>query len=71
MTGHNTIVVGVDGSPHSRVVARHALAEAARRGARVVAVRAFQMPETWYEGYEIVVTPGPGEVTANIESRSV
>jgi nucleotide-binding universal stress UspA family protein len=71
MTGQKMIVVGVDGSPHSRVAVRYALAEAARRGARVVAVRAFEMPETWYEGYEVIVMPGPSEVTANIESRTL
>ncbi|WP_214401420.1 universal stress protein [Pseudonocardia lacus] len=70
MSKQQKIVVGVDGSDHSRAAVRHALAEAARRGARVVAVRAFQMPETWYEGYEVVVAPSPSEVTANVESRT-
>jgi nucleotide-binding universal stress UspA family protein len=70
MSRQQTIVVGVDGSEQSRVAVRYALAEAVRRGARLVAVRAFVMPETYYEGYEVVVTPSPSEVTANIESRT-
>jgi nucleotide-binding universal stress UspA family protein len=70
MSRQQKIVVGVDGSVQSRAAVRHALAEAARRGARVVAVRAFQMPETWFEGYEVVVAPSAGEVTANVESRT-
>ena len=55
---------------HSREAVRYALAEAARRGARVVAVWAFQPPETWVEGYEIIVTPSLSEVTDNIEART-
>lgn len=71
MTGQNTIVVGVDSSPHAREAVRYALVEAVRRGARVVAVRAFEMPATWYGGYEVIVTPDPSEVTANIELRTL
>jgi nucleotide-binding universal stress UspA family protein len=71
MSGRQTIVVGVDGSEHSRAAVRYAIADAARRGARVVAVRAFGMPDaSWEEGNEVGVAPGPSEVTTNIEART-
>jgi len=72
MSRQQTIVVGVDGSDHSREAARFAIAEAARRGARVVAVHAFEMPDhTWVDSYEGVVPPSPSEMTANLESRTL
>jgi nucleotide-binding universal stress UspA family protein len=71
MTGKQKIVVGVDGSDGSRAAVRYAIAEAARRGAEVVAVHAFEMPDTtWVEGFEVVMAPSPSEVTINIESRT-
>lgn len=71
MTRRQTIVVGVDGSAPARAAARFAITEAARRGARVVAVQAFEMPDPdWDAVYQIVVAPSPGEVTRNIESRN-
>ncbi|MDA8368930.1 MAG: universal stress protein [Nocardiopsaceae bacterium] len=49
------IVVGVDGSPHSTAALRFALAEAARNGAVLVAVHAYQQP----------VPVGPGMLAAS------
>ena len=43
------IVVGVDGSEHSRIALRWALADATRRGARVEVVRAFDAHRDWPE----------------------
>jgi nucleotide-binding universal stress UspA family protein len=71
MSGQQRIVVGVDGSDHSREAVRYAIAEAARRGAEVLGVQAFEMPDTsWVEGFEVVVAPSPSEVTINIEART-
>jgi nucleotide-binding universal stress UspA family protein len=70
MSGQQTIVVGVDGSEHARAAVRYAIAEAARRGARVVAVRAFEPPQTWVEGYEVIVAPSLSDVTTNVEART-
>jgi nucleotide-binding universal stress UspA family protein len=39
------VVVGVDGTEESRAALRYAIADAARRGARVRAVRAFEPPD--------------------------
>jgi nucleotide-binding universal stress UspA family protein len=48
------VVVGVDGSDHGDLALRFAVAEAARRGARVVAVSAWDPPiETLGEYYGI------------------
>jgi nucleotide-binding universal stress UspA family protein len=65
-----TVVVGYDGSDQARQAVRFAIAEAARRGARVVAVRAFQAPEHRVEGYEVVIAPSVSEVTINVEART-
>jgi nucleotide-binding universal stress UspA family protein len=46
-----TVVVGVDGSPGSRVALEYALEDAARRGARLQVVAAAQMPEYWAMAY--------------------
>jgi nucleotide-binding universal stress UspA family protein len=46
-----TVVVGVDGSPGSRVALGYALEDAARRGARVQVVAAAQLPEYWAMAY--------------------
>jgi nucleotide-binding universal stress UspA family protein len=71
MSSQQTVVVGVDGSDNSRAAARYAIADAARRGAQVVAVRAFEMPDdVWDATYQLVVTPSPSEVTINVEART-
>jgi nucleotide-binding universal stress UspA family protein len=51
------IVVGVDGSAGSRAALVHALQEAARRGAAVDVVAAFQPPEYWVPLYAAPVIP--------------
>jgi nucleotide-binding universal stress UspA family protein len=70
MAAQRTIVVGVDGTPGSRAALRHALAEAARRGAELLVVRAFEVPEPWYEGYSVVHPPSASEMTIAIEGRT-
>jgi nucleotide-binding universal stress UspA family protein len=71
MTSQQMIVVGVDGTDRSRAAARHAIAAAARRGAWVLAVRAFELPgDSWADGYDAVLAPDPGQVTEIIESRT-
>ena len=45
------IVVGVDGSPGSEAALRFALADAARRGARLVVLAVAAVPEYWAMAY--------------------
>jgi nucleotide-binding universal stress UspA family protein len=45
------VVVGVDGSDHATAALRRALHEAARRGARVLAVSAWEPPPVTLEAY--------------------
>jgi nucleotide-binding universal stress UspA family protein len=45
------IVVGVDGSPGAQAALRFALADAARRGARLLVLAVAQMPEYWATAY--------------------
>ena len=52
-----TVVVGVDGSPESRVALRFALEDARRRGAKVKAVTAYLSPEYWAASYGVSVLP--------------
>ncbi|WP_214401450.1 universal stress protein [Pseudonocardia lacus] len=69
MTAQRTVVVGVDGSPNSLTAVRHAAAEAALRGAALVAVQAYERPETWFEGSRPITGPSAGEMTIGIETR--
>ncbi|MFR9802362.1 universal stress protein [Pseudonocardia sp. RS010] len=62
-----TIVVGMDGSPGSRIALEHALRDAARRGARVRAVMAFETPDYWPE-FDMAVPPTSAEITRTLES---
>ena len=55
------VVVGVDGSPCSRVALEYALDEAARRGAPLVAVSAVVLPEFWANSYGAFVPPPSDE----------
>ncbi len=52
----NAVVVGVDGSEHADAALRYALAEAARRGTRVVAVVAWG-PWDIFGGYSALEDP--------------
>ncbi|GAA4677639.1 hypothetical protein GCM10023215_07990 [Pseudonocardia yuanmonensis] len=63
-----TIVVGVDGSAGARTALEHALRDAARRGARVRVVMAFEAPDYWPEFDRVTAPPTPAEVTDRIES---
>lgn len=47
------IVVGMDGSPGGRAALDFALRDAARRGAAVEVVAAFELPEYWAAFYEV------------------
>ncbi len=49
--GTGMVVVGVDGSPGSRVALEYAIEDAVRRGARVRVVAAAQAPEYWAMAY--------------------
>lgn len=55
--GAGTVVVGVDGSPGSRTALEYALEEAARRGARLRAVSAAQLPDYWAMAYGLAAPP--------------
>jgi nucleotide-binding universal stress UspA family protein len=59
-----TVVVGVDGSPGSRAALEYALEDAARRGARLLAVAAAQLPEYWAMAYGMVAPPPLTEIVA-------
>lgn len=50
-TSHGRVVVGVDGSPHSDVAVRFALAEARRRSVGVLALAVYEVPliDRWRE----------------------
>ena len=57
-----TVVVGVDGSPESRVALRFALEDAHRRGAQVKAITAYLSPEYWAASYGLSALPTIDEV---------
>ncbi|MGY2002621.1 universal stress protein [Blastococcus sp. SYSU DS1024] len=57
------VVVGLDDSPHAEAVLVTAVAAAARRGARVEAVLAYEEPNPWSEMYA-VMTRAPGQSRA-------
>jgi nucleotide-binding universal stress UspA family protein len=68
--GPARIVVGVDGSPGSRLALRAALDEATRTGAEVEAVvAAYLVADYWMEPTEVVAPPIEG-VRAEIEART-
>ena len=52
------VVVGVDDSDHARRALAAAVTEAARLGARVDAVLAYQAPNYWSDLYAITMPPG-------------
>ncbi|GAA4307024.1 universal stress protein [Klenkia terrae] len=60
------VVVGVDGSEGSRAALVAALAEAARRGAEVVALAAFEMVDHWVD-LSTVGAPGRDEVRWQVQ----
>ena len=62
MEESTAVVVGVDGSPESRMALRFALEDAHRRGARVKAVTAYLSPEYWAASYGVSVLPTIEEV---------
>ncbi|MCE3555159.1 universal stress protein [Pseudonocardia sp. RS11V-5] len=66
--GAPTIVVGVDGSAGSRTALEHALRDAARRGARVRVVMAFEAPDHWPDFDRAAAPPTPAEIIDRIES---
>ena len=57
-----TVVVGVDGSPESRMALRFALEDARRRGAAVKAITAYLSPEYWAASYGLSALPTIEEV---------
>lgn len=59
------IVVGVDGSDHSKAALRWALGQARLTGASVDAVSVWRYPAT----YGLTVIPGPAELDLEGESR--
>jgi hypothetical protein len=64
MEGRTGVVVGVDGSPESRVALHFALAGAARRG---VGVRVVVAPEYWAASYGLSALPPVEQVVADNE----
>lgn len=63
-----TIVVGMDGSAGARTALEYAVGDAARRGARVRAVMAFEAPDYWPEFDRLNTPPTSAEITERIES---
>lgn len=59
------IVVGIDGSEHSKAALRWALGQARLSGASVDAVTAWRYPAT----YGLTVIPAPGDLDFDGESR--
>lgn len=64
------IVAGYDGSPDARVAVVYAMEDAARRGGRVLVVRAFPRPEYWAEAYGLSVQVELPDITARLEARA-
>jgi nucleotide-binding universal stress UspA family protein len=74
MSNEGLIVVGVDGSESARTALEFALAEAARRSARVRAVIAFHPPQYWpvlYGGAPMMIVPPSTEQLAADADRTV
>jgi nucleotide-binding universal stress UspA family protein len=65
---HTTVVVGVDGSEGSRSALRYAMEDAARRGARVRVVRAFEPPSDEPVPYGLPRPPTVAEITTRLEA---
>jgi nucleotide-binding universal stress UspA family protein len=68
MGERSTVVVGVDGSPESRVALRFALEDAARRGALLQVVTAYVSPEYWAAAYGLSALPTVEEVVGEHEA---
>jgi nucleotide-binding universal stress UspA family protein len=68
MGERSTVVVGVDGSPESRVALRFALEDAARRGALLRVVTAYVSPEYWAAAYGLSALPTVEEVVGEHEA---
>jgi nucleotide-binding universal stress UspA family protein len=66
-----TVVVGVDGSPGSRVAADYALEEAALRGAELVFVTVVTMPEHWLAPTRSSATPPSQELVDGVRADIV
>ncbi len=63
------VVVGLDDSPSGRAALGAAVAEAGRRGARVQAVLAYEVPDHWSDTYAAVMRP-PGQAGARALERA-
>jgi nucleotide-binding universal stress UspA family protein len=63
------VVVGVDGSPASRVALAAAMDEAARRGGAVEVVAAYQRTDYWTDLASVVV-PSEQEIRARVEGQT-
>ena len=68
MGEHATVVVGVDGSEGSRAALQYAMGDAARRGARVLVVRAFEPPLDEPVPYGLPRPPTLAEITSRLEA---
>ena len=62
------IVVGVDGSERSRASLARAMEEAARRGADVEAVAAYDAADSWMQ-FSSVLLPSDEEIRSTVEKR--
>jgi nucleotide-binding universal stress UspA family protein len=65
---HGTVAVGVDGSEESRAALLYAMTDAARRGSRVRAVRAFEPPDNRPSPVGAPRPPTLEELTARLEA---
>lgn len=65
------IVVGVDGSDHSRRALQYALEEARRRDASVDVVHAYQLPVYWGAPEFGGTVPGPTQEEADRQAHEV
>ncbi len=65
------IVVGVDGSDHSRRAVQFAIEEARRRSASLDVVHAYQLPVYWGAPEFGATVPGPTREEAEREAREV
>jgi len=68
--GTRTVVVGVDGSPGSRAALEYALADAARRGARLRVIAAARLPEYWATAYGMIAPPPMTEIVDGVRAQA-